>query len=442
MIPVGTNLERKKLPVAVLGLILINCAVFILELMMPKESLLWTFQHLGFGPATRNPFSPITSLFLHGDIYHIAFNMLFLWIFGGPVEERVGTKNFIKFYFGAGLAAGVLSVVMEVIARPNSTTPGIGASGAISGIMALFLYRCFYAKLKMVISPILLPTKVSIPVIPLVLLWFFQELVMGIFSLSVPTGIGHWAHLGGFAFGIGIARIKRYGHEGQVEKLRAKVLKTLSDGGGWKAAEKDLLELLAKAPHDPEVHHDLARLYAEQGQTGPAERHYVAAVQRYFTTEPMTAAYVAIEHATVLSKPIAPQYLLKAAETLIRQYEYEDAHRLLMPVPEQSLLSGQLVEKSIVLFIQLSLHLNHKEEAQDVMRLFTERFPRSKYEAQLKQAMAKKPGEVFPRHPSHLRGQPQRERVRPRLRRLIAWDLSIYSSVSLPIRFSGFFCSR
>ncbi len=395
MIPVGTNLERKKLPVATLGLIAVNVAVFVIELLLPDDTLRWTFQHLGFGPATRNPLAPFTALFLHADVYHIAFNMLFLWIFGGPVEERVGAGNFLKFYFGAGVAAGLLSVLMEVIARPDSTIPGIGASGAISGIMALFLYRCFYAKLKMMISPILLPRQVSIPVIPLVLFWFFQDLIMGIFSLSVPTGIGHWAHVGGFAVGIAIGRIKRYGQEGQVEQLRGRILKKLSEGGGWKSAEKDLRQLLEKAPRDPEVHHDLARLYAENGQTGPAERHYIAAVQHYFTVQHQAAAYAVIEHETALSKPMQPQYLLKAAEALIRQNEYEDAHRVLASVPGQGNHAGQLVEKILMLFIQLSLHLNRKEEAEQVMELFAQRFPQSRHLTQLRQAMAKKPGEVF-----------------------------------------------
>ncbi len=290
MIPVGTNLERKKFPIATLGLIGTNIFIFVIEMLLPHDVVGWTFQHLGFGPATRNPISLVTSLFLHGDIYHVAFNMLFLWVFGGPVEERIGSRDFLTFYFGAGFVAGILSVVMEMIARPDSTVPGIGASGAISGIMALFLYRCFYAKLKLVITPLFLPHQVNVPVFPLVLLWFFQDVAMGIFSLSVPTGVGHWAHVGGFAFGIGIGRFKRYGHEGQVEQLRSRILQHLSNGGGWKAAEKDLLKLLKKAPDDPEVHHDLARLYAERGETAAAERHDAAAVQRYFSSRNPTAA--------------------------------------------------------------------------------------------------------------------------------------------------------
>lgn len=178
MIPIGTDLERKKFPAATLAIIGVNVFIFICELLMPEESLIWTFKHLSFGPDTRNPFSPFVSMFLHGNIYHIAFNMLFLWIFGSPIEERIGSRLFLIYYFGAGFAAGVVNVIMEVIARPTSTIGAIGASGAISGIMALFLYRCFFSKVKLVINPILLPRQINIPVIPLVLLWIFQDLIL------------------------------------------------------------------------------------------------------------------------------------------------------------------------------------------------------------------------------------------------------------------------
>lgn len=400
MIPVGTNLERRKFPKATLALIGVNLFVFIVEMLLPPDLLGWTIQHLGFGPATRNPVSLVTSLFLHGDIYHVAFNMLFLWVFGGPVEERIGSKNFLIFYFGAGFVAGVLSVVMEMIARPGSTVPGIGASGAISGIMALFLYRCFYAKLKLVITPLLLPHQVNVPVVPLVLLWFFQDVVMGIFSLSVPTGVGRWAHVGGFAFGIGIGRFKRYGHEGQVEQLRSRIMQDLSKGGGWKSAEKDLLNLLKKTPDDPEVHHDLARLYAERGETAAAERHYAAAAQRYFSARNPAGAYVVIEHADVLSKPMQPQYLLKAAEALVKEHEYEDAHAALVPIVILQNPAGQIVERAMALFVKLSRHLDRPAETEQALQIFGRCYPESRYQGELKAAVAKKPGEVFPPAPA------------------------------------------
>jgi membrane associated rhomboid family serine protease len=395
MIPVGTDLERKKFPAATLAIIGINIVFFLYELVIPRESLIWTFKHLSFGPATRDPFSPFISMFLHGDIYHISFNMLFLWIFGGPVEERIGSKSFLLYYFGAGLTAGILNVVMEVIARPDSAVGAIGASGAISGIMALFLYRCYYSKLKMVINPILLPSQVSIPVIPLVLLWIFQDFILAIMSMSRPMGIAHWAHVGGFAFGIVIGRVKRYGREGRIEQLRLSIIRKLDRGGGWKAAEKDLLKLVEIAPQDADVNHDLARLYAANQEPRQAERYFQTAVQLYFLSQPQYGAYAVIEYADTMSKPMDLPYLLKAADALVKAGDYESAHKVLAPLMQNKMPKGLLAERGLALYARLCRHLNREEDEQGAFSVFQETFPASKYIHEINAAMKKKPGEVF-----------------------------------------------
>jgi membrane associated rhomboid family serine protease/Tfp pilus assembly protein PilF len=395
MIPIGTDLQRRKFPAATLAIIGINILIFIYEMLMPRESLLWTFKNLSFGPDTRNPFSPFTSMFLHGSIGHISFNMLFLWIFGSPVEERIGSKLFLLYYFGAGLAAGIVNIVMEVIARPGSTIGAIGASGAISGIMALFLYRCYYSKLKMVINPILLPRQINIPVIPLVLIWLFQNVIMGIFSMSMPTGVAHWAHVGGFAFGIIIGRVKRYGHEGRIEQLRSAIVKKLEKGGGWKSAEKELLKLLKVAPHDAEVNHDLARLYAGNNENKMAERHFQAAIQRYFVSQPQYGAYAVLEYADMMSKPMELPYLLKATDALVKSGDYESAHKVLSPLMKKAVSTGVLAERSLSVHVRLCLHLNQEEDAREALQLFQENFPNSKYIHEINAALNKKAGEVF-----------------------------------------------
>ncbi len=453
MIPVGTNLQRKKLPIATLIIIGVNALFFLIELLLPDEALIWVIQSFGFGPATRNPLALVTHMFLHGDIYHIAFNMLFLWVFGGPVEERTGTRNFIIYYFGAGLSAGVLNVIMEILARPDSTTPCIGASGAISGVMALFLYRCFYSKLKLVISPILLPRQVNIPVIPLVLFWFFQDVLLGIFSLSSPTGVAHWAHIGGFAFGIVIGRIKRYGHEGQIEQLRGKILKKLEDGGGWKAAEKDLLKLLEIAPDDAEVHHDLARLYAEREQPKLAAKHYQSSVQKYFTTEPLNAAYTVLEHMNTLSKPMAMQYHFKAADILSGANELEDAYKVLRPVTDQSSNKSPILEKGLVLYIKLSQHLEKKEEAYAGIKIFMENFPNSKYRNEVRAAVSLKAGNVFTQvKPKPAASSSKEEKEADRLGKIefferffadpVFWSILLFVNIATPIFFPGIYGSQ
>jgi membrane associated rhomboid family serine protease len=395
MIPVATNVERQNLPRATLILIGINTLVFIVELLLPDDALMMLVQNLGFGPASRNPVVPLTSMFLHGDIFHIAFNMLFLWVFGSPVEERVGSRNFLIYYFGAGIAAGFLNLIMEIIARPDSTIPMIGASGAISGIMALFLYRCFYSKMKLVVHIFLLPQQFNIPVIPLILFWFLKDVFFGIITMTHQSGVAHWAHVGGFIFGIVVGRIKRYGQDGQVEWMREKILKKLENGGGWKSAEKDLLKLLKVAPDDPEVQHDLARLYANNKNPKLSERHYRLAVQRYFLSDPVSAAYAVLEHLETDSGPMDIQYNLKASHALVEAQEFEDAHKVLRSVLKCDDTKGLLLERSLVLFIKLSQHLDKEDDANEGLKVLTAKFPDSKYMDDIENVMRMKPGEVF-----------------------------------------------
>jgi membrane associated rhomboid family serine protease len=392
-------------------------------------------------------------MFLHADIYHVTFNMLFLWIFGGPVEERTGRRNYLIYYFGAGLAAGFLNIIMEVISRPDSTVPCIGASGAVSGIMALFLYRCFYSKLKLVISPILLPRQVNVPVIPLVLFWISQDVLLGFLSLSRPTGVAHWAHVGGFIFGIVIGRIKRYGQEGRIEQLRGRILKKLEEGGGWRTAEKDLLKLLDLAPDDPEVNHDLARLYANNDQLKQAEKHYQVSIQRYFTSDPSAAAYTVIEALDTLSKPMGIQYHLKAAETLIGVNEYEDAHKVLLPVLQCNNKESSIVERGLVVFLKLCQHLGKTEDLYEGVRIFMETFPKSKYRIEAKAIMSLKAGEVFMKADTPTNapqpGKKQEEREAGRLgaiefvERIIAdpvlWAILLFMNIATPFLFPGMY---
>lgn len=400
MIPVGTDLELKKYPVATLVIIGINSLVFAIEVVLPPHIRDWVFMHFGFSAYTKNPLSPITSMFLHGDICHIVGNMLFLWIFGGPLENRVGTKAFLVYYFGAGLWSKALWVSMELAVDPFAKTYVIGASGAISGLVALYLYRCFYSKLRLVIDPMFLPYRISIPAAPLIIFWFYTDIRGGIESLSHVTKVAYWGHVGGFLFGLAVGRIKRYGHEGRLEQLKDRMLKKLEGGWGWQDAEKELLKLYQIAPKDADVRLDLARLYANKNQLPQAEEHYQFAVQQYFLKNPLYGAFAVLEHLDSIKRPMALHYHLKAAEVLAANSFQEDAYRALLPVIDAPNDRSLLMERAMALFIKLSYYLGKKEEAAEAARVFYENFPRSKYAAEIKKALTMKPDDLFPKKAS------------------------------------------
>jgi membrane associated rhomboid family serine protease len=402
MIPVGTSLRLSELPRGTLVLIGLNFLVFVVEALLPEAALQWVLTHFGFGPTVLNPVAPLTYMFLHGSVAHFAFNMMFLWIFGGPVENRIGTRPFVFYYICAGIVSGVLYTVVEFLARGGGGLPAIGASGAISGVMAIYVWRCFYSKMKMVIHPLLLPVKINLPAAPLIIIWFLRDVLGGIASFSMPTGVAHWAHVGGFVFGLGVAMVKRYGLEARAEHLRDGINNKLQAGGGWEAAEKELLKLHRALPEDPEVQHDLARLYAGRLTGERATRHYAeagrlyaGAVQRYFLKDPFSGACTVLEHSDMLKKPMPLQNHLHAAEIFVEHYCLAEAHRVLIAALKHKQKKNSLAERALALFIKLSHDLGKRKQTDHALGLFKPLYPKSKYEGELEKALSSAPGSVF-----------------------------------------------
>jgi membrane associated rhomboid family serine protease len=144
--------------------------------------------------------APITSIFLHGSIWHLLGNLLFLWVFGVKVEEKLGHRWFAVFYVGAGIVATLIQYAFT----SGSTVPVIGASGAIAGLMGAYLVWWPRAKILSFV-PLLLFIVVEIPAFVVLLLWFGLQ-----FFTSPQAGVAWVAHVGGFAFGAMVAAILRF----------------------------------------------------------------------------------------------------------------------------------------------------------------------------------------------------------------------------------------
>jgi rhomboid family protein len=141
--------------------------------------------------------SIVKSMFLHGSILHIAGNMLFLWIFGNNVEDRLGRVKFIAFYLLAGLAA----TYAQSYVFPSSAVPLIGASGAIAGILGAYLLMFPRARIVTLVFFFFI-TWIVVPAWVMIGLWFLMQLVSGVGSVSGSTGVAYMAHVGGFLAGM------------------------------------------------------------------------------------------------------------------------------------------------------------------------------------------------------------------------------------------------
>jgi membrane associated rhomboid family serine protease len=153
-------------------------------------------------------FRLLVSLFLHGGFAHIFGNMLYLWIFGDNVEDRMGHGRYFVFY----LICGTLASYAHVFSDPASRLPSIGASGAIAGVLGA--YFVLYPRARVVVAwppPLIffLPLM-QVPAFFMLGLWFLQEFVSGLGSLGAATadtgGVAFWAHAGGFVAGLLLVR--------------------------------------------------------------------------------------------------------------------------------------------------------------------------------------------------------------------------------------------
>lgn len=146
-----------------------------------------------------NMSSIFTSMFMHGGWFHIAGNMLFLWVFGDNVEDAMGPMRFIAFYILCGTAAAIA----QIGASPSSTVPMVGASGAIGGVMGAYALLYPKARVRLLIILFIYVTTISVPAFLMLGYWFLIQLISGLSSSSsTGGGVAFWAHIGGFVAGL------------------------------------------------------------------------------------------------------------------------------------------------------------------------------------------------------------------------------------------------
>jgi membrane associated rhomboid family serine protease len=175
---------------------------------LSEGQLQQAFLDLAAVPAniTRQPFSVETfldivrSMFLHGGYEHIFGNMLYLWLFGDNLEDRLGKLLFVVLYFVSGFAATAAQVVID----PTSAIPMVGASGAIAGVLGGYLVMFPGVKVRGIVPMGRISQIAEWPAVIVLGMWFVLQLFNGVLSLGVDTasgGVAFFAHIGGFIAG-------------------------------------------------------------------------------------------------------------------------------------------------------------------------------------------------------------------------------------------------
>lgn len=204
MFPIRDHNPSARLAVVTYGLILTNVVIHLLVMISVQtdRELFNLYGDYALIPAALSNGQSfptlITSTFLHGDILHLAGNMLFLYIFGDNLEDTLGHVGFLAFY----LVCGAGAALVQWFSDPWSPIPMIGASGAIAGVMGAYLLLFPRAKVDIFIFLIIIIRIIPIPAWIMLGLWFLLQIFNGIGADPQAGGVAHWAHAGGFVIGI------------------------------------------------------------------------------------------------------------------------------------------------------------------------------------------------------------------------------------------------
>ncbi|MGD2158315.1 MAG: rhomboid family intramembrane serine protease [Anaerolineales bacterium] len=211
MIPLRDETPTHRTPIINYLFIGLNVIVFIFQVMMGSEnqSIVYQFAlipaHFTSGIGLGDITDIFTSMFMHGGIAHIGGNMLYLWIFGDNVEDRMGHGRYILFY----IIGGIVASLAHIFTNPTSEIPTVGASGAIAAVLGAYLIMYPQGRVLTLIPLGFFMRLTMLPAAIVLGLWFVLQLFQGVLTLGGPDvgGVAFWAHIGGFVAGVVLAKL-------------------------------------------------------------------------------------------------------------------------------------------------------------------------------------------------------------------------------------------
>ncbi len=206
MIPLRDHTPPQSFPLVTYALITVNVLVFLYMVNLTEPAAETFVRQYALIPREvsrgTDLFTFVTSMFLHGGFGHIIGNMLFLHIFGDNLEDALGKIRFLLFYLIAGIGGSLLQVMVQ----PGVTIPNLGASGAISGIMAGYLILFPTHRVDMLFTFGYFLRRATVPAYTMIFYWFAIQFISGLGSLpalaDATGGVAYFAHIGGFLTGL------------------------------------------------------------------------------------------------------------------------------------------------------------------------------------------------------------------------------------------------
>ncbi len=203
-LPIGDDNPRERTPFVHYAILGVNVLVFLYTLALSPREKYDFFLQWAMVPEHFSVVTLFTSIYLHAGLAHLFGNMLFLWIVGDNVEDRLGHVGYFLFYHASGAAATLAFVALS----QDPSIPLVGASGAISSVMGAYAVFFPNAKIRIWYWLFFLMDTVYVSAKWAVGLWFLEQLVL--WKFSGGSGVAYEAHLGGLAFGVGAALVLRH----------------------------------------------------------------------------------------------------------------------------------------------------------------------------------------------------------------------------------------
>lgn len=389
----STRERRRETAWATWGLIGANAFIYLFIQSDGNQQFIQN--NLEFIPAEPNlfnvPFSMLSCLYLHAGFMHLYGNMCFLWATGRVVERRIGWRRFLVYYHAAGVAGVVLCYLVYVLSMEEELHL-VGASGAIAGVMGIFIVRCYFKKMTFPLPAFgVLPFNFNLQMNGLVVIGLFFTLDLNgglrqLLGLS-NSSTAYWAHLGGIMVGAGLAWRANLG-ESAVEERHRDIGNAVFDGadvvakefaavGGFDGARKSLHIALEKDPCNPETLLALARIESYTVRKPEGKEYYQRAITILLETSPQEAVEAFREYFPRYRSKMAPGIQYRIASQLHKGGYLELAERALMQLADSADTPGEIREQSLFYSARILEQLGLPEPARRYYTRFAEEHPNS-----------------------------------------------------------------
>ncbi len=330
--------------------------------------------------------SPLISNFLHADASHLWWNMIFLWAFGLVLEKRIGWRQFTYLYLLTGLLSDLISVIVPIIFAQELVS-GLGASGAISGIIGVFAVRLYYKRLVFPIPllgiiSLIFPANLKIRMNSLLVIgmYFWGDLVGGISSLSgsgEAGGIGYWAHIGGMLSGIFLGLRLGYQDMAAEDRNTEQGLAALEDENRIVEGQEFLRRALELNPENEAALLALARKKSWPRPSEEGGMLYRRLILSVLERDPARAAEVFSEYFPIYRIPFEPATQYRLAKLLERYGWLDAAARALEALVDDPKTPDLWAERSLFDLAKILEELGLTEAAEFRYEQLLERFPNS-----------------------------------------------------------------